>query len=848
YRWGAGLGVRVIAGLLIGAFVFANLWRVSRSLGTIRVRRRYGNIEIAERLPQVYIVGALVALSALSAWWLSAGLGDPITFLAALNPERWGVSDPIFGRDISFYIFRLPVLGRLQLLFGLTIFWTGLLVAAAYVTTDSIRITENRPQITPAARKHLGLLLAAFLLVVAWDFWLDRYGLVISGNGIGGALGYTDFHARLPGKLVSFALAVAAAGAIAFGAWRGSLRAPAVGLGALLIGTLIAQGVYPASIQKLGVDPDEFAKERRYIQQHLAFTRRAVGLRDLQVTELPYRDGGGLNDETITRALAGVPLWGEDPLLQGYQQKQSFVSYYDFLDVEFDRYGPPGEAEQVGIAVRELDFFGLPASGQTWQNRHLNYISGEGAVVSPVTGTTEVGAPRYYLSDLNPPQLAADAPAELALTSPEIYFGEQYSQEYVIVQSEDGPEGIPLDAFWKKLIFAWAFQSKNLLLSGELGMDSRFVFRRGALERAAEIAPFLHFNDGSAYPVIRDGRVIWIIEGFTTSTYYPLAPVFSLDGLPVRYVRNSVKATVDAVSGDVSLYATSTADPLLRTYANLFPGLVEPMSAMPADLQQHLRYPASLLALQARALSEYHLRDPAAFYAKQDVWNLPLQTLTNEVVPVKPRFAMLPLPGSEELEFLLSVPFVAAGRQNMTAILVARNDAPNYGEQILYELPRDELIPGPQQIEAMIDQDPEISEQLSLWKRGGSDVIRGNLTVVPVGGTLLYVEPIYLVADEAAIPQLERVVVANSRRPIMRPTLAAAISALSAAAEPGVESIGDVEDAPATTPGMESPAFGQARALLDRAERQSRAGDWAAFGATWEQLKAALNADTLPDP
>lgn len=848
FRWGAGLGVHLIAALTIGAFVFANLWHTSRSLGTIRVRRRYGNIEIAERLPQSYIVGALLFLSALSAWWLSGGIGDAIEILAALNPTQWGVADPIFDRDLAFYIFQLPVLGRLQVLAGLTIFWTILLVIAAYVATDGVRVTDNKPSFSPVATRHLGLLAAGFLLVVAWDFWLDRYGLVVSGNGIGNAFGYTDFHARLPGKLLSAGLAVLAAASVAYGAVRGKFRLSILALGALLVGTVIAQAVYPAGVQKLGVDPDEFAKERRYIEQHLPFTRLAIGLADLDVEPLPFSPAGRLDEATLTHALSGVPLWGTEPLLQVFQQQQALFRYFDFLQVEFDRYGPPGEKQQVAIAVRELDILGLPANAQTWQNRHLNYIAGEGAVVTPVTGTSEFGIPRYHLSDIDPPQLSAEAPDELALTDPAIYFGEQYSQEYVIVQGEDGPDGIPLDALWKKIVFAWAFQSKNLLLSGELNEESRFVFRRGSVERVREIAPFIHIPDGDAYPVIQDGSVVWIVEGYTSSPSFPLSPLFSLDGLPVRYVRNSVKATVDAVTGEVNFYSTNPRDPLLETYAGYFPGLIQPIESMPESLRGHLRFPEPLLSLQARALTEYHLRDAAAFYAKEDVWSQPMQTLRNEAVRVDPTYAMLQLPGHDELEFLLTVPFVAAGRQNMTAILMARNDGEAYGEQILYELPRDELIPGPQQVEARIDQDPEISEQLSLWKRAGSDVIRGNLIVVPVGNSILYVEPVYLEADESAIPQLERVIVANDRRVVMRPTLAAAIGALvSGEAGSLPESTGEAqEDASRETPSATSAPPSRARALMERAEAQLRAGDWAGFGASWDQLKLLLSTDTLP--
>jgi uncharacterized protein len=855
-RWTIGAVVRIVVGLVVGAFVFLNLWIVSRTLGTIRVRRRYANIEIAERLPDIYIFGTLFVLSFLSAWWLSAGIGDPVAAVAALRAETWGLADPVHGRDASFYVFVYPVLNRLQMLAGVLVFWTLLLAGIAYVATGSARWTDAGPSVTPGARRHLGVLIAGLLLVFAWGLWLDRYELLMSGHGVGGALGYTDVHARIPARMLLAALAAIAAASVAYGAWHAAVRPPLLAVGLLIVGFVGGQMIYPSVLQNLRVEPDEFAREAPYIEQNLAFTRHAYALTDLQREPLPFRSGVEVAPDAVAARLGGVPLWDTRPLLQTYRALQApFRPYFDFVSVHYDRYGPPGEAEQVAIAVRELDVSRLTEVAQTWQNVHLNYVRGEGAVVTPVSQMTAGGEPRYFVSDLDPLRIAPDAPPALMMTEPGVYFSE-LTRGYVILNpgtqplaaGSPHPIGVTLGSWWRKLAFAWAFQSRNLLLSGELTPESSIVYRRLVRERAEAVAPFLQFNAGERggpYPVIFEGRVVWILDAYTSSTHFPLAPPVRFGDRAVRYVRNSVKVTVDGVSGEVRLYVVDPEDPVLRTYARVFPELFLPITEMPPELRRHLRFPAPLFALQAAVLQEYHLRDARAFYNRDDVWQIPTETYRDRPVTYEPYYAMLPLPGAEEREFLLTMPFVAAGRQNMTAMLIARNDPPYYGEQILFELPRDELIAGPQQVESLIDQDPAISEQLALWKRGGSDVIRGHIVIVPVDSTLVYVEPLFLEAQESAIPQLERVILASGRRVVMRPTAQSALAALFADEPIGDERRGRTLAAAApreifAEEPPRPPTLDQARRLMEQAEAQLRAGDWAAFGQTWAELRAAL--------
>lgn len=839
-RWSATLAVRTGVGLILAGFVFVNLWVVSRSLGTIRVRRRYANIEIAERLPQSYLVGALLLVSVFSAWWISAAIGDPLAAVAALRRVEWGAVDPVFGRDISFYVFVLPVLSGVQAVAGVLIFWTLLVSAVAYIAMGAIRMQNGTPAMTPAVEKHFGLLLAGFLLVFAADAWLDRYTLLLDGNGVGGSFGYSDMSARLPGLVAIAVAALISAAVTAHSAWRGHRRPAGVALAFLAFTIIAGRLVAPSVVQRFSVEPNEFPREQPFIQHHIDATLDAYGLEQMSIVPLPYASAAGLADADPGRlldVLGGVPLWDPRPLAVAFDQRQSLFRYYDFLSVHLDRYGPPGEAEQVAIAVRELIPSELPASAQTWQNLHFRYVSGQGAVVSPVARMADDGAPVYYLSDLNPPRLSASAPEGLTLEQPEVYFGENTSG-YVILDRQEGPRGVPINGLARRLALAWAFQSKNLLLSDEVTRGSRVVFGRTVVERARAAAPFLHLTSDSPQPVVHRGRVVWVLDGYSTSAYFPLSPRMTFGGRAARYVRNSAKVVVDGVTGEVSVFAVA-GDPILRTYSRVFPGLVQPIDRMPADLRAHLKVPAALIALRASLLGEYHLTDARGFYEKEDVWSVGTENYRSEIIGIDPTFVMLPLPGQRDPEFLTMMPFVSPGRQNMTALLVVRNDGAAYGEQRLYLLPRDELVPGPQQIEARIDQDPEIAQQLSLWRRGGSEVIRGRLIVVPVDSTLLYVEPLFLEAQSAAIPQLERVIVAHGGRVAMRPTLAEAFAAILGLADQPEEEA-PTEAAGAAQPAVRPEALERARTLMERAEAELRAGDWAAFGRTWEALRAAL--------
>lgn len=844
--WRASIIVRGLTALIIGGIVFGNLWVITRSLGAIRVRRRYGNIEIAERLPQGYVVGALSLISIFSAWWLSSGFADPLPFLAALSPASFGIADSAFGLDASFYVFRLPVLSRIQTILAIVVFWVALLAFAAYASTGGIRMTDGRPSLTRLARRHLGALLAAFLVLYAFNLWLDRYALVVDGNGFGGVFGYTDMHARLPVKVFLFGFVLLVAGSIAWGTWVGAYRLPIMA-GLLLPIVLVgAEGIYPSSIQRFVVDPNQFPRESAFIEQQIAFTRAAFNLTDIERVQLPFDPRADLDREDVSDRLEGVPLWDPRPLLTTFGAQQSLFRRYTFNTVHHDRYRIGDRLEPVAISVRELETNDLEAAAQTWQNLHLNYVSSAGVVVTPLSRMSPSGTPIYYVWDLDPPKFAPEAPPEVRMEDPRIYFSE-LAREYIIVGEEHPPIGVALDATWKKAIFALNFRSKNILLSTDVDVEDRIVFRRRIAERVQAAAPFLHVpRERSAFPVILEGRVVWMIDTYTMSPSFPLTPYVQFDNRLARYIRNSVKATVDGVTGEVSLYAIDPDDPILRTYSAIFPGLIRPLEEMPEALQLHLRYPVQLMSVQAQVLNAYHLLDPRAFYEQEDVWSIATEHYRGTPTAMEPIYAVYPLPGEERAEFHLSLPFVARGRQNMTALMVTRNDPPHYGEQIVYLLPRDEQIPGPQQIEASIDQNPEISQQLALWRRGGSDVLRGHLVVVPIEGSLVYVEPLFLEAENAAIPQLERVILAHGGSVVMEPSFEAAVAVMTAGERPTTPRPTDEAILATRSAGPDDRGtLERARRILDDAEAHLRAGDWAAFGQALQSLRQVLSPATV---
>ncbi len=855
-RLAATAAVRLVVGGLGAAFVALNLWFVARQLGPVQLRRRYGNLEISEQVPRRYITLGIAAAAVLAGWWLS-GIsfdgGGALAILAWLRHVKWGAPDPLLGHDLSFYVFQLPAFYRLADFFLLLLLWSILLVLIGYVLAGGVRLRDGRLEVESTPRLHFVVLMAGLVLLIGARYWLGRYGLLIEGSGVRYPLGHTDVSARLPARNAMTVLSVVTAAALLYGAWRRSWLPALISTGALLLGAVLAGLLYPALIQKFQVEPNQFAKESTYIRWNIDFTRRAYDLHRIERRRFPYRAGSIPPWEELEPVVATLPLWDPEPLRTVYNQTQSIVGYYHFPGVDYDRYGPPGDTRtQVAVAVREFNGRGLPPAAQTWQTLRLNptYIAGIGAVVTPTSLISERGEPVLWLGDLNPVVRDPSAPPAVELTHPRVFIGETMPGYVVLIPGRDGaltgvpgeefPEGIPLRPLPRLLAFAWRFREINLLFSGELTADSRILFRRSIDERIRAIAPFI-FWDPDPYPVIHRGRIVWMVDGYTTSTSFPLSRSVTIPGVgSTRYLRNSVKATVDALTGDIAFYAADETDPILATYRRVFPGLFRPLDAMSPDLRAHLRDPALFLRAQAAVLEEYHIDDAGAFYAGQDVWQVP-QELGTEARSFRPTYSTIRLPGEERAEFVLSVPFVARQRQNMTAVLLARNDPPNYGHLVLLELPRNQQVPGPAQVEILIEQDPTISQQLSWWRQSGSDVDLGRLRIVPLDSTFLYVEPLFLSGQGNSIPELQRVIASDGRAVSMDLTLAGAIAALRGAADRPPDRARDREvERVATDADAAGGLPRRALDLFDQAERRLREGDWAGFGEAWRTLRRLL--------
>ena len=861
WQWGA----RVVGALLVGVIIFLNLRIIARTLGGIRIKRRVGDLVISEQLPESYVLWGIILGSALMGAWFGASIprsmGLQVLFL--LNSPVWGVSDPIFGKDLAFFVILLPVVAAI-VTFGIIVAFLVFTVSlAGYAATGALQWGRGRIDIEEHPRKHLAILLASFFLLLAARFWLGRYLLLLSGSsGVQGIFGFADGEARLPAMYILMLLAVFVAVGALWSGFKGHALPLIISFGALILGGLVAGQAYPSFIQRFRVEPNELERETPYIQHNIHFTQIGFDLTDLQRREFDYEHPElGVDPRAAASQFSGLPVWSSQALLTTFRELEARFPYYDFSGVTVDRYESAEGKVPVALSVREI----LPSGIQdrNWQNLHLrdDYIRGMGVVASQAGARTPEGRPPMFLSGI-PPEFASggSAPENLRLTQPEVYIGVR-RQEYAIVNAGDlvgagggvaepgvdFPGGIELSSSLRTLALAWRFRDANLLFASQVNQTSRFVFRRSVRERVSTIAGDLLRFPEAPYPVIHEGRIVWMFEGFTGTRWFPLSASYFLQpGRPVRYTRNSVKVTVDAVSGRVDFYVADEADPLLRAYRQAFPSLFKPLADMPEGLREHIRYPKAMLGLQARVLFQYHQETARLFHGQQDVWTLPQELAQGTTpVPYQPEYGLYRLPGESDSAFLLTSVFVPRGRQNLTAILTARSEPDRYGELILFDVPVEDQVPGPRQVEALIEQDPIISQQFSLWRTGGSQVWTGHLHLIPVGKTLLYMEPVFLAAEEDAIPELRRFVVSDGYRVTMEEILGDAIQALSLLAgdsSPPPVAATSIPDTQDLTPLDTSLWPAEALALLEQAETALRAGDFQGFGESLAELRTLLES------
>jgi len=809
--------------------------------------------------PGALIVSFVLALTASSNW---------LEWLSAINAEPFGDADVLFGRDVAFYVFQMPVLDLVrQQVLVLTVLALGA-SALLYLLSGNV-VMEPRygvafwPKLNLAstARRHLSLLLAVLLALMAWGTWLELPRTLITGavtNVVYGA-SYTDVYARVPFLRVSLVVMSLASllslwQAISPQRWP----LPLVLAAYVLVSTV--GGLYASFVQRYQVEPNEQIAEQPFILNNIDATRKAYALD--RVEERPLSGDAALSaDDIIANAgtIENVRLWDHQPLLQTFGQLQEIRSYYDFISVDNDRYTLDGKYRQVMLSLREMNTESL--STRSWVNERLTFTHGYGLTLGPVNEVTSVGQPVLFVKDL-PPKTTVD----LRIDEPSIYYGER-SSDYVLVKTlqpefhyprgddnvtstYDGTGGVPLGGLFRRLLFAIRFGVANIVVTEQLLADSRIMFYRQIGERVRRIAPFLQY-DSDPYPVVADGRLFWIQDAYTTTTNYPYATPFGARG--INYLRNSVKIVIDAYHGSTAFYLWEPTDPIVLTLDRIFPGLLRPMDDMPESLRSHVRYPEEIFRVQAAAFATFHMTNPQVFYNKEDQWQVPVIDNEGAATPMQPYYTIMRLPGEKGTEFIQMLPFTPRLKDNLAAWMVARSDGEHYGRLFVFQFPKQKVVFGPRQIVARINQDQTISPQITLWNQQGSQVIQGTLLVIPIEESLLYVRPLYLRSSGGRIPELKRVIVAYQDQIVMEETLNQGLvkifgRSVASALTPDRQDVSEAGVAVvAAPPAIEAPAGTDLAALaaeandhFERASAAQRAGDWALYGEEMRRLGAVL--------
>ncbi|KAF0219172.1 MAG: hypothetical protein FD174_2258 [Geobacteraceae bacterium] len=839
----AKIGVGLLFGTLLLTFALANLFFANRAkFPHTGIFIEGGNIyrfkrDEAARLvkPLGILVSAVLAI--LAGQW---GAMQWEKFLLFTNTVTFGTSDPIMGKDIGFYMFELPLMHILKAFVDFMVLLSMIIAGAVYFVRGGISLTERGVVIDEKVRRHLAVLAGIFMLALTAGFYLDGFGLLFSAEGAVHGAGYTDVNARLQVYRILTFLTPAAAIFLVAGLWKGTWRMAL--LAPLLVFAVYGLGIkaYPAMLQKFKVAPNELALEMPYIENNIRFTRLGYNLDKIET--IPFDVDYKLSAADITSndaTIKNIRLWDQAPLLKTYSQLQQIRTYYRFFDVDNDRYTVNGQYTQVMLSPRELSYDDLPS--RNWINERLIFTHGNGLTFGPVSRIRE-GLPEFFVKDIPAVSLA-----DIRVTRPEIYYGE-LSNEYVIVKTKvpefsyptatgninttyEGKGGVLIDSMVRKVLFAARFRTEKILLSSDITTESRILYYRNINERVQAVAPFLRFDADPYMVVTENGGLKWIIDAYTYSNRLPYSK--PLKG-GINYMRNSVKVVVDAYDGSIDFYISDPTDVVVKVYAKIFPELFKPMAAMPEDLRKHVRYPHQFLQVQAAMFAAYHMTDPKVFYNKENLWEVPALGEQR----MEPYYTIMKLPGEKKEEYILLLPFTPSKRDNLAAWLTARCDAPNYGKLMAYTFPRDRLIYGPKQIDARINQDSFISQQLTLWSQRGSEVIRGSMLVIPIEKSLLYVQPLYLAAaDKAGLPELRRVIVAFGDEVVMEENLELALQRLFG----GRKAItGIAKAAPADMKGSPSELAKEAMKIFERAKNLQRQGDWAGYGEELRKLQQVL--------
>jgi len=844
--------------------------RLTRDRDYVALTRATNTINTRAQLGQLITLGFLGAMVFLAGSAALRGAAGWETILKFFNPTAFDVADPIFQQDIGFYVFKLPFWEGVQSNIQGALIWALLVAVGVYALKGEIRPERGwKYFLTGEVKTHLCVLLAAIAITIATGFWLDRFSLLYSETGVVFGAGYTDVHARLQAYWLMGFVTVAVAVLFMLAIWRSGFSLPVFGIGLYLGVLLLLNGLYPWFQQNFVVEPNELAVESPYIEHNIAFTRQAYDLN--RVTSEPFPARTGLDAQTLQAnesTVNNIRLWDYEPLLSTYRQLQEIRLYYRFLDVDIDRYILDGDYRQVMLSARELDVDQLPAEAQTWINQQIKFTHGYGIVMSPVNRVTPDGLPELFIRNI-PPVSTVD----LEIDEPRIYYGEA-TANYIFTGTTtdefdyplgdenatyryDGPGGVALNSWLRQLAYAFDLGNLRLLISDYFTSESRIHYHRLIQDRVRQVTPFLTF-DSDPYIAVIDGRLKWILDGYTTSNRYPYSEPLSLSSgaadiamgnltallrNDTNYLRDSVKVFVDAYDGSIQFFGIDPQDPILATYQKIFPGLFEPENTMPPNYREHLRYPQDFFTAQAQMYRAYHMENPEVFYNREDLWRFPERVSDGVATRMESYYIIMRLPNFDGAEFMQILPFTPVNKDNMVAWMAGGSDGENYGNLLLYEFPKQELVYGPNQIEARIDQTPEISEQLTLWSQQGSRVIRGNLLVIPIEESLLYVEPIYLRAEQGELPELVRIIVAYGDQVVMRTTLEESLQAIfgDIPTLPDPPAPADAPEAPTVT--LPEDLAGLIQSALDVYEDGQQAlqqGDWQRYGETQQQLQNIL--------
>lgn len=858
---GTRLELGVISFLIAFAVIGLNLqYARGKSAGrqiTLQGLDSLRTITFGTSVPR-FLLWVAAALAAVPVALYAAARWD--VWLMARNAVPFGTSDPILGFDAGFYVFQLPWLQMLRnIAVAITLLATlGAIIVHALGQSLTLHPVDGLV-VHKRARHQLSLLAALLLLLFACSAWLGIPKLMISPGGIVHGAAYADVHARLPMQWVLVAVALIGA---ALAAWQATQAKywPLLTAFGLCVGVIVLGNGYAALLQRFVVTPNEQVRETPYIEHSIAASRAGFALD--RVVERELSGDARLTGADISRnaaTLGNVPLWNDQPLLETFGQIQEIRTYYDFISVDNDRYMIDGEYRQIMLSVREMNTGSLPSA--SWINERLTFTHGYGLTLGPVNEVTPEGLPVLFIRDL--PLVST---VDLKVDRPEIYFGE-LSNDHVFVHtgtpefdypkgndnvfgSYEGKGGLPIGNFLRRALLALRFGSTDIFFSPSLTSESRILMYRRIAERVKRIAPFLSF-DPDPYPAISNGRVMWIQDAYTTSNRYPYSTP-SRGG--INYIRNSVKATIDAYDGTTVFHLIDEQDPIAATLARVFPTLFQPLASMPEDLRSRMRYPQAIFALQAAMFTTFHMTQPTTFYNREDQWDVPVLDQGSGAQRMAPYYTIMKLPGEQKAEYIQMLPYTPQQKDNLAAWMVARSDGDHYGELMVFSFPKQTVVFGPRQIAARISQDEVIAPQITLWNQQGSEVIQGTLLVIPVEESLIYIRPLYLRAPGGRIPELKRVIVAYRNQIVMEETLDAALARLfpelrgtagssARTATPGSAAAASAGEG-AMAPAAISPAAGglaaEARRHYQRALDAQRAGDWARYGEEIRQLGAAL--------